>query len=109
MRRVIVETPYRATTPIARIAHKLYLARALRDCYERGESPYASHAIGPMGLSDDNEDERAIGIRAGEEWRAAAEATVVYSDYGVTKGMRDGIDAAKDLGQPIEYRSLRTS
>jgi hypothetical protein len=48
------------------------------------------------------------GIEAGFMWRAAAAATVVYTDHGISGGMRLGIEHAESLArkQPhaIEYR-----
>jgi hypothetical protein len=45
-------------------------------------------------LHDTWEDERAMGIAAGLAWLGVAEAAVVYTDRGISAGMREGIEAA---------------
>lgn len=85
-----------------------YARAAMHDCLQRGEAPYASHLLytQPGVLDDDLPDERALGIEAGLQWGAAASKTVVYTDLGVSDGMRQGIERAKQQGRTIEYRSL---
>lgn len=39
-------------------------------------------------------------------WRAVAQASVVYTDRGISGGMRHGIAAAEAAGVPVEYRTL---
>ena len=108
MRLVIVESPYAAPTPQGRKDNINYLRRALRDCLLRGEAPFASHAIYTQHgvLDDEVPAERTLGIMAGLEWGDQAEATVVYVDRGVSKGMRMGIQRAEAAGRPVEERRL---
>ena len=106
MIRVIIESPY-AGEKVANIA---YLRACMHDCFLRGEAPFASHGLytQPGVLNDDNHTERALGIRAGFEWRAAAQKTVVYTDLGITNGMRLGIINAGNHGHEIEFRTIPT-
>ena len=103
-RRVVIESPYAGDVE----RNLRYLRAAMRDCALRGESPYASHALltQPGVLDDSDPDERELGIRLGFEWRAAADATVVYTDLGFSSGMNYGIAHAQEIGCPIEYRTL---
>jgi hypothetical protein len=109
MRKVVIESPYGGS-----VARNVKYARAaLRDCLLRGETPYASHLLYTQtGVLDDTiPEERKLGIEAGFEWRAGAEATVVYIDFGVSMGMKYGIAAAEELRKKdgkhvIEYRTL---
>lgn len=104
MRRVILESPYAGD-----IERNLTYARAcLHDCLLRGEAPIASHLLYTQpGVLDDNKPgERQLGIEAGLVWGELAEATVVYTDYGISKGMRFGIEMAEKNGRPVEYRNL---
>lgn len=108
MRRVILESPYAAPT-----AHEIeinveYARRCVRDSLSRGEAPIASHLLytQPGILRDEVHEERKWGIDAGLAWRAVAEASVVYTDRGMSKGMLYGIAAAKDAGIPVEIRRL---
>jgi hypothetical protein len=112
VRRVIVESPFAGkgdTKEERRLDYerkKRYLAACLHDCFMRDETPYASHAIGPLGLDDEIPLEREKGIQAGFAWREVAEATVVYTDLGTSTGMKYGIKHATELGHPVEYREL---
>lgn len=104
MKLVILESPYAGD-----IAANVEYARAcVRDSLSRGEAPIASHLLytQPGILKDDVRAERQWGIDAGLAWGAVAQATVVYTDRGISDGMSYGIHAAKDAGRPIEYRTL---
>jgi hypothetical protein len=60
----------------------------------------------PGILRDEVAEERQWGIDAGLAWRGKADATVVYTDRGISRGMEYGIAAAVEAGNPVEYRSL---
>lgn len=109
MRIVVIESPFAGDVP----RNLRYLRACMRDCLLRGEAPYASHALytQPGVLDDGKPAERERGIKAGFEWRTVADATVVYSDLGMTTGMKYGIAAAEQRTSrggthPIEYRVL---
>ena len=104
MRLVIVESPYAGDVD----RNVAYARAAMRDCLHRGEAPFASHLLytQPDVLDDDSPAERAHGIEAGLAWGCVANATVVYSDLGMTRGMQQGVDRAKRDGRPVEYRTL---
>lgn len=116
MRLVIIESPFApdaskrtAEQALQLDKHKRYLRAAMHDCLMRGEAPYASHGLYTQeGVLDDTiPAEREHGIRAGFAWRQVAELTVVYNDFGISRGMRYGIDDAKKRGVPVEYRTLK--
>ena len=46
--------------------------------------------------------------RDGAIWYRTADAAVVYTDRGISRGMEFGIATAKAAGKPVEYRSLGT-
>lgn len=106
-RRVIIESPFGGPDKIVK-RNVAYLRRCLRDSLMRGEAPFASHGLYTQrGVLDDTQpDERRWGILAGFEWRIAAHSTVVYTDYGITTGMRVGIEHAESVGCAVEYRSI---
>lgn len=114
MRRVILESPYkgRGDTEEARARDRelniIYAKFCARDCLQRGETPYGSHLMIATNdiLNDDDEAERTLGIEAGLAWGEVAEASVVYTDRGVTSGMLAGIRAAQARGKPVEMREL---
>lgn len=107
MRLVIVESPYAGNVA----ENEEYARRCVRDSLSRGEAPIASHLLytQPGILNDLVPEERQWGIDAGLAWRRVAEASVVYTDLGISRGMEYGIAAAKDAGVPVEYRSLSPS
>jgi hypothetical protein len=107
MRRVILESPYKGDVD----ANVDYARLCVRDSVLRGESPIASHLLftQPGVLDDDIPDERLLGIEAGLAWRTVADATVVYTDRGISDGMRHGIKVAQAAGIPVEFRSLETA
>ena len=100
--RVIVETPFSGD----RRANLDYLRRCMRDCLERGEAPYASHLLYTQMLEDDDPEHREMGIEAGLTWGEQAQLTVVYTDRGISGGMKLGIARAEEQGRAIEYRTL---
>src|ERR1035437_3956418 len=104
MRRVILESPYAGDVE----ANVKYARRCVRDALARGEAPIASHLLyTQLGiLRDEVPQERQWGIDAGLAWRTVAEASVVYTDRGISKGMEYGIAASRAAGLPVEMRSI---
>ena len=104
-RLVIIESPYAGDIE----TNVEYARKCVRDSLLRGEAPIASHLLytQPGVLKDEIPEERQQGIDAGLAWRKVAQATVVYADLGISKGMQYGIDAASTAGIPVEYRSLK--
>jgi hypothetical protein len=102
MRRVILESPYAGDVE----ANIEYARACLKDCLARSEAPIASHLIYTQVLDDTVPEERKLGISAGLAWCEVADAMVVYTDREISRGMANGIMAAKDAGLPIEYRKL---
>lgn len=104
MKLVILESPYAGSVE----ANIEYARRAVRDSLLRGEAPIASHLLytQPGVLDDDIPGERQMGIDAGLAWREVAEGTVVYTDLGITKGMKYGIDKMYKKGGKVVFRTL---
>lgn len=105
MRLVVIESPYAGDVE----ANVEFAKAAMLDCLRRGEAPLASHLLYTQMLDDLKPDERKLGIDAGLAWGAKADATVVYLDRGISRGMQYGIENAKAAGRPIEYRILDAS
>lgn len=99
---VIIESPYAGDIP----RNALYLGRALRDCIGKGEAPIASHGLFPRYYSDALPAERQLCMEAGWAWMRAADKIAVYTDYGLTDGMRRGIEEAERLRRHIVYRQI---
>lgn len=111
MRRVILESPYSAPTESGIERNIIYARLCINDCLKRGESPIASHLLftQPGILDDNNPAERILGIEAGLAWVNVADATVVYTDLGISDGMLLGINAATRCGAIVEYRTMGRS
>jgi hypothetical protein len=104
MKVVIIESPLQGD-----YERNIKYARAcVRDSLLRGESPLASHLLynQPGILDDTNPEERRIGILAGLEWSDVADFKAVYTDLGISPGMKLGIDKAQRNAMRIEYRTL---
>ena len=104
MRLVIIESPYAGDVE----ANVEYARACVRDSLSRGEAPIASHLLytQPGVLRDEVPEERQWGIDAGLAWKSVAEASVVYIDRGITRGMAHGIEIMRAAGKPIEYRKI---
>jgi hypothetical protein len=109
MRLVVLESPFAAPTEEERNLNVDYARACVRDSLLRGEAPIASHLLytQPGILDDDVPDERQQGIDAGLAWRRVAEASVVYTDRGISRGMQYGIEAARSAGVPVEFRAIQ--
>ncbi|MDP3327198.1 hypothetical protein [Parvibaculum sp.] len=104
MKLVILESPYAGDIE----ANVEYARACVRDSLSRGEAPIASHLLytQPGILRDEVEEERQWGIDAGLSWRSVSEGTVVYTDRGISTGMKYGIAAAEAAGKTVEFRSI---
>lgn len=102
MRCVVLESPYAGDIE----RNVAYARDCLRHSLSLGEAPIASHLLYTQVLDDDVPSERSHGIAAGTSWNAIADAIVVYTDLGITKGMEEGILRARRHGKTIEFRSL---
>ncbi len=104
MRLVVVESPYAGPVP----RNLAYLRACMADSLKRGEAPFASHGLytQPGVLDDTLLHERTLGMSAGFAWNMAASLTAVYQDFGISGGMRAGINHAVLHARAIEYRRL---
>lgn len=102
--RVIVESPFAGG-----FANVKYARQCLKDCLNRGESPYASHLLYTQKdvLDDKKPEERKRGIEAAIGWLEVADCVVVYVDLGITPGMAKGIIRAASLGKPLRFRAIK--
>jgi len=118
MRLVIIESPYKGKTPEDLERNKRYLRSCIRDCINRGESPYASHRMLTDALDDNDPAERTLGIEAGLAWRQAcvldgSKLVVVsrvlpifYVDLGMSSGMLLAKKCYDEEGIIYEERKL---
>jgi len=107
MRRVVLESPYAGDVE----NNVVYAKKCVHDCLLRNEAPIASHLLftQPGVLNDNEPAERILGIEAGLKWQEVADMIVVYTDRGISKGMKEAIEHAEYLKKPIEYRKLNVT
>ncbi len=110
MRFVDVETPYTADSEEQIRKNLLYARACVRDCLMREEVPFASHLFftQPGILDDTISEERERGIIAGKLLIESLPAivTVVYTDLGISRGMRYEIERALENNRTVEYRVI---
>lgn len=107
IRRVVIESPFRSTD--AGIYRNInYAKKCILHSLSINEAPLTSHLLYTrIGILEDNdEDERKKGIAAGHAWIPVADAVIVYEDFGISDGMKKGIEVAEEFGIPIEYRKI---
>lgn len=103
VRCAVIESPFGGEH---REGNERYGHQCIADSIARGEAPFASHLLYTTALDDDDPDQRRMGIMRGLEVGKRMDLTAVYTDLGITKGMRQGIKAAEDAGRPVEYRTI---
>lgn len=123
LRRTVIESPYASLDDETREIHTEYALRAMKDSFDRGEAPFASHLFYTSVLRDRVPEERALGMVAGFTWGAMADVHAFYLDLGVSVGMVEGFRRnvfrvaerarvgsyrADNQAQEIALRSLRT-
>lgn len=96
---VIIESPYAGDIE----TNLAYARRCLLDSLKRGEAPLASHLLYTQVLDDSKPEERTLGIEAGLAWTKKVDKTVVYTDLGISSGMKAAIERSS---VPVEYRKL---
>lgn len=101
---VILESPFAGDVE----RNIRYARKCMHDCLLRGEAPYASHLLYTQeGVLDDTRpEERKLGMEGGFAWIERAAYTVVYTDLGVSNGMKEGIARAATAGKVVLYREL---
>jgi hypothetical protein len=102
MKLTIIESPYAGD-----IAKNIeYLVRCLKHSLTLDEAPFASHLFYTQFLDDSVPAERDLGMRCGFAWAKVAERVAVYTDLGVSAGMKAGITRATKAGIEVVYREI---
>lgn len=114
MKLVMIESPFKEEmieAPYEKIKcreeeSKAYLKACILDSLGRNEAPFASHGFYTQYLDDTKLEEREIGINAGFAWGEKADIRAFYVDYGVSSGMKEGLQKAWHIQQIIDIRTL---
>lgn len=99
---VIIESPLAGDVK----RNEIYARRCMKDSLDKNEAPFVSHLLYTQVLDDTIPEQRKTGMDAGWEVIRYSEYSVVYEDYGISKGMAGGIKIAEELGHRIEYRTI---
>jgi hypothetical protein len=102
---VIIESRYAGDVK----RNEIYARRCMRDSFNRGEVPFVSHLLYTQVLDDTNPVERKLGMEAGFAFYSKSDYSAIYDDYGLSGGMKAGIEVAEKLGHRIEYRQIGTN
>ena len=106
MRKVIIASPLPGVDMAEQAENTRYLELCIRDCLQRGESPYAAHRM-LEGLFDrEDPEERGAALEAATAWWDCADAVVFYTDRGWSKEMQEARVRAADARKQIELRAL---
>lgn len=111
-RRVIIESPFAGSDHYTQAETIEYAKRAMNHSLNLDEAPIAFHLLYPAVLDDTSPIDRRLAMAAQFNWQSHAEIIAIYTDYGVSKGMRDAIDhyhntSAKLANAPkIEWRMI---
>lgn len=96
-------SPYRGDTA----RNVAYARRAMLDSIRRGEVPVVPHLLYTQVLSDEDTNERRLGMFLGEELLKSCHYIAVYEDYGISSGMSREIHTAQTSERIIfELRSI---
>jgi len=104
---VLIESPYAGDTPEKVQQNIEYAQKAIKDCLERKEAPFASHLLYTQALDDNVPSERELGIKAGLVYSQIVDKIVVYIDRGISDWMIKGILYHTSLWKDMEYRSIK--
>ncbi len=100
---VALESPLAGADEWAIEANIAYARACARWCLLNGLVPLASHLHYGKVLDDSDPDQRRMGMEAGFVLNRHAVASLVFTDRGVSQGMRDGIANAVTNSRPV-YR-----
>ncbi len=105
----VIESPYASRNGRELLNNINYARACMKDSFERGEIPFASHLLytQPGILDDSIKEERNKGIEVGFYLTdKIANVIAVYTDLGITEGMKKGIINWNEKGKNLEYRTL---
>lgn len=106
MRKLVnLESPYAGNIEL----NVLYARFCMHDSLvNNNEAPFASHLLytQPHVLRDEIKEERIHGIDAGRDFSKMTEMTVIYTDLGISSGMKYALMHADDVNHPVIDRTL---
>lgn len=96
MKLITIESPFKSNTNFSQEVHLEYLMRAIHRTARHG-APFASHGFYPHFYDDKDKFERARGMMFGWEILGRSDQVFVFCDYGISDGMKQGIEMARTV------------
>lgn len=103
MRTVYICSPYRAESEEILKRNIEYAKELTREALLRGDAPITVHLYMTQCLTEEIEEERNIGLAAGQNIVDRCDAMIVGYRYGISEGMEKEIKRAKKQGIRIQY------
>ena len=84
-----------------------YAKRCMSHCLSKGFVPFVSHLLFTQILDDSVRAERELGMACGN-WviKHKIDYAMVYTDYGISAGMKAEIELLTKLGIVIQYLKI---
>lgn len=103
----IIESPFRGDL----VRNMAYLSRAIRHSISLGEIPFASHGLYTRFLTDENPEERHLGITLGYNFYHFSRLIVFYNDYGMSEGMDLALEHVSEMfpNKRVTWRLIGTN
>lgn len=103
----VIISPFMVEYPSKKDLFYRYAKRCAQDSMRRNEAPLVSHVFyyDLFGYST-VAIERDLGFNSQLAWIRKCDLVVVYSDYGMTQGMKAAVDYAKFKNKKIEFRVI---
>lgn len=107
MRRAIIESPFKGTSPEDRAENIKYGLMACKHAADLGFVPFASHLFFPQFLNEDVPEERQLGIEMGYDFWEKSDVILFYVDRGISSGMEKALAKAFMEGKPVRKIALK--
>jgi hypothetical protein len=104
--KVMLESPFANSNIASNKEHIIYAKRCMLHSILQGEAPFAGHLLYTRMLDDSNVEQRNVGFDCNESWMICASTIVVYTDYGISRGMKQAMRLAKKWNIPIVKRKI---
>ncbi len=84
------------------IGNLAYLKAIMASILDEGHEPIAGHAMYPAALDDNDPEQRAKGMKAGQELLRVCGEVRIYTERGISKGMWEDIEFCRSNYLPLK-------
>lgn len=104
MKLIYICSPYRAKDEETLKRNIEYAKELTREVLLRGDAAITVHLYMTQCLTEEVKAERNVGLEAGMDILRRCDGIVVGERFGISEGMSQEIQCAKDGNMTIEYR-----